>query len=45
MGTMGVKEANDTIMEGAQCLNALLKKEKKRAKNEKLRFAKNTFLF
>ena len=55
MGTESVKKANDTIMEGVQCLNSFLlrpnsdcvefKKGKNIAKNKKLRFAKNIFIF
>ena len=55
MGTLNVEEPNDNIVGGLQCLNSVLlatkfrlrrvkKKGKKRAKNEKLRFAKKTFL-
>ena len=54
MGTVTVGETNDTIMRGVQCLSfysiqiqtaSSSKKWKKRAKNEKSRFAKNTFFF
>ena len=56
MGTVGVEEANFTIMDGAQCLNLFFyhsnsdsiefnEEFKKGEKNEKLRFVKKKFLF
>ena len=50
MDTAGVEEANDTIMGGVQCLNALflapksdcveINRREKRVKNEKMRVKK-----